>query len=190
MKTGLEHFNELVEIFSKLPGVGKKSALRFAYFCAVENSFAGLRLAHAIEDAARLTRRCVQCGALSEYELCEVCADDLREQDVICVVQNPKDILTLEETKAHLGLYFVLDELDENGIDRLREMVLKVGAKELVFAFTPGLSSDGAMLFIESKLEDLGLKFTKIAQGVPTGVSLENVDTLSLLKAMNDRRKI
>lgn len=186
---GLERFDALVEAFSKLPGVGKKSAMRFAYFVSVGDSFAGMRLAQAIDDAVRLISRCKQCGGLSEHELCEICSDPDRNGDSICVVENAKDILILEQSGAYDGLYFVLDEISEHSVSKLGDMASQVGASEIIFAFTPGLSADAAMLYTEDRLKDLGIKFSKIAQGVPTGVSLENIDTLSLLKAMQDRMK-
>lgn len=186
---GLERFDALVEAFCSLPGVGKKSAMRFAYFVTMTDSFAGMRLAQAIDDSIRLTVRCKQCGGLSEHELCEICSDQARRNETICVVENAKDILILEQSGAYEGLYFVLNEMNEYCVSKLAEMVSNVGAQEIIFAFTPGLSADAIMLYIEDRLGGLGLKFSKIAQGVPTGVSLENIDTLSLLKAMQDRMK-
>lgn len=133
--------------------------------------------------------RCKQCGGLSEHELCEICSDQNRNSDTICVVENAKDILILEQSGAYEGLYFVLNEMSEQAVSKLADMASVIGAKEVIFAFTPGLSADAIMFYIEDRLSNLGLKFSKIAQGVPTGVSLENIDTLSLLKAMQDRMK-
>lgn len=186
---GLERFDALIEAFYSLPGVGKKSAMRFAYFVTMSDSLAGMRLSSAIDDAIRLTVQCKQCGGLSEHELCEICSDPARSSNTICVVENAKDILILEQSGAYNGLYFVLNQMSEQEVARLGDMASAVGAEEVIFAFTPGLSADAIMLYIEDRLGDLGLKFSKIAQGVPTGVSLENIDTLSLLKAMQDRMK-
>ena len=165
MKRGLEKFNELTESFAKLPGVGKKSAARFAYFVCMQDSFAGLRLAQNIEDAVRFIKRCERCGGLSENEICDICSDESRDSEVILLVESPKDILVFEQ----------------NGIYN--------GPKEVVFAFTPGLNSDALMLYVEDKLGMSEISFSKIAQGVPTGVNLENVDMLSLLKAYESRTK-
>ncbi|WP_298098953.1 recombination mediator RecR [uncultured Campylobacter sp.] len=188
--SGTDRFEELVASFEKLPGVGKKSALRFAYYVSVQNSFLGLNLAHNIEEAVRGLHRCRICGAVCEGEICEYCADEERESDKICIVENPKDIFILESNKIYNGRYFVLDAADEDKIAALREMVSRNGARELIFALTPGINSDGIMLYVEDKLADLSLKFTKLAQGVPTGVSLDNVDMLSLIKAINGRTDI
>ncbi len=187
---GLEKFNELVDAFAKLPGVGKKSALRYAYFVSLQDSFGGLRLAQCIEDAVRFTKRCECCGGLSEDEICDICADEGRDKDKILIVESPRDILVFEQNAIFNGLYFVLDELSENSLSKLRKMIAKNDAKEIIFAFTPGLNSDAVMLFVEERLGVKNIKFSKIAQGVPTGVSLENIDMLSLLKAYESRTSL
>ena len=180
MKRGLEKFNELTESFAKLPGVGKKSAARFAYFVCMQDSFAGLRLAQNIEDAVRFIKRCERCGGLSENEICDICSDESRDSEVILLVESPKDILVFEQNGIYNGLY---------AIERLRSAIKQNGSKEVVFAFTPGLNSDALMLYVEDKLGMSEISFSKIAQGVPTGVNLENVDMLSLLKAYESRTK-
>ena len=83
----ISKFDELVEAFMKLPGVGKKSALRYAYHVSINDSFAGLNLAHCIEDAVKFLKRCSKCGALSEDEICEICADDQRNREILCIVE-------------------------------------------------------------------------------------------------------
>ncbi|MBR8462439.1 recombination protein RecR [Campylobacter sp. faydin G-105] len=189
MKKNLEKFNELVDAFSKLPGVGKKSAARFAYFVSLQDTFSGLKLAQCIEDAVRCLKRCERCGGLSENEICDICADTSRDTSKIIIVETPKDILVFEQNGIYNGIYFVLDDIDDRAIARLKNLIELNSANEIIFAFTPGLNSDALMLYVEDKLTLRGLKFSKIAQGVPTGVSLENVDMLSLLKAYESRTK-
>ena len=189
MKHRLESFHNLVEAFSSLPTVGKKSAMRYAYHVVLNDAFGAMKLSHAIEKAVRTLRRCELCGSVSEHELCDVCLDEDRNRELLCVVESAKDVLILEENGAYEGCYFVLDDLEEATIDRLKNLVKKREVQEIVFALTPGLSSDGIILYIEEKLQDLHVNFTKIAQGVPTGVQLENVDTLSLSKALGSRMK-
>lgn len=187
-KLKLEKFDALVACFEKIPGVGKKSALKYAYSVSLEDSFLGLNLAHTIEDSVRFLRHCAVCGGISENEICNICSSEDRQKEVICIVETPKDILTIEQSDSFDGMYFVFD--DVNKIDSLKKMITKNSATEIIFAFTPSINSDGIMLYIEDKLKDLSLNFTKIAQGIPTGVSLENVDMLSLTKAIKDRRTI
>ncbi|MBM0636620.1 recombination mediator RecR [Campylobacter sp. VicNov18] len=187
---GLEKFNELVESFANLPTIGKKTAIRLAYHLCINNPSHGMKLAHNIENALRFTKLCDQCGALSENELCEICSDDQRNKNILCIVESPKDILTLEESKSYNGLYFVLDELKEEKLEKLKQIILKLQIAELIFALTHSINSDATIFFIEDRFKDLNLSFSKIAQGIPSGVNLENVDLISLNKAMNFRTKI
>lgn len=187
MKKKVDKFEELVACFEKLPGVGKKSALRYAYFVSIQDSFLGLNLAHSIEDAVHFLKKCQICGAICENEICDVCADEERDKSKICIVENPKDILIFENSSIFDGLYFVLDDINMQNIQKLKSMIEQNGSIEIIFAMTPGINSDGIMLYIEDKLKDLDIKFSKIAQGIPTGVSIENVDMLSLTKALKDR---
>ena len=188
-KRRLEKFNNLIDTLSSLPTVGKKSALRYAYHMVLHDSFSAIKLAHAIESAVANISKCVQCGGLSEDEICDICHDDNRDISKLCIVENAKDIFVIEENALYDGKYFVLENLDNEQIDKLKNLS-KGSVKEIIFAFTPSLANDGVILFIEDKLKNHDLSFTKIAQGVPTGVQLENVDILSLSKALSDRVKI
>ena len=189
MMRGLDKFNKLVEAFEALPSVGKKSALRFAYHAVLQDTFGAMKLASAIENAIKSIRQCEKCGSLSEHEICDICLDEHRDVQKLCIVESAKDIFVLEEHKLYDGRYFVLSDLEEESLGRLEAMV-KEGISEVIFALTPSLSNDGLILFIEDKLKSYELQFTKIAQGVPTGVQLENVDMLSLSKALESRTKI
>jgi len=189
MKKHLEKFNNLVEAFENLPSVGKKSALRFAYHLVLNDTFGAMKLANSIESAVRSIKRCQKCGGLSEDEICEICLDEDRDESKLCIVENPKDILTLEENNLFDGKYFVLEDLENETIERLKE-ITNTNVKEIIFALTPSLSNDAVILFVEDKLQNSKLTFTKIAQGVPTGVHLENVDMLSLSKALDSRIKV
>ncbi len=182
----LEKFERLVEALSDLPSIGKKSATRLAYHMVMNDSYSGLKIAHAIEDALGSLKKCTSCGGMSEDELCFVCSDDQRDGSVLCIVENAKDILLLEENGLFDGRYFVLDSLEEFSISHLEDIV-KNGVNEVVFALTPSISNDAVILYIEDKLSCYDVKFSKIAQGVPTGVSLENIDILSLTRALEDR---
>jgi len=189
MAHGLEKFDNLVEALSSLPSVGKKSAQRFAYHLILNDSFNAMKISNAIESAIRSIRSCERCGGLSEHEICDICLDESRDSSKLCIVENAKDILVLEENNLYDGVYFVLSNLEESSIERLKDIVA-IGIKEIIFALTPSLANDAVIIFIEDKLKEFDLDFTKIAQGVPTGVNLENVDMLSLSKAMNLRTKV
>lgn len=190
MPKNSEKFNELVESFAALPTIGKKTALRLAFFVGLQNHMAGAKLAHDIENAIRFIKPCAKCGSLSENELCDVCADAGRDRSMLCVVESAKDVLIIEESGSFDGLYFVLGELGEEKVAQLRAMIAEFSVAELIFAITNPVNADTVSLYIEDRLGDLGLKFTRIAQGIPSGVNLENVDFISLHKAMRFRTKL
>lgn len=187
MKKGLEKFYDLVDAFESLPTIGKKSALRLAYHIVMNDGYSGIKIAHSIENALKNIKKCTKCGSMSEHEICEVCLDDTRTRTKMCIVQSAKDIFIIEESKQFDGLYFVIEELDPDSIDRLESFVNENSINEMLFAITPSISNDAFILYIEDKLKDKNINFTKIAQGVPTGVSLENVDILSLAKAIQSK---
>lgn len=186
MKYGLEKFNILVEALESLPTIGKKSATRLAYHMVMQDNFTAIKIAHAIENALGCLRKCSECGGLCEDELCGVCADESRDREILCIVESAKDILTIEDSGFFEGRYFVLENLENFDAVHLVDMV-NSGIKEIIFALTPSIANDAVMLFIEDKLAVCDVKFTRIAQGVPTGVSLENIDILSLSRAIEDR---
>jgi len=190
MKKGLEKFYELVEAFESLPTIGKKSALRLAYHIVMSDTFSGIKIAHSIENAIGSIKKCTRCGSMSEHEVCEICLDDDRQSSLVCIVQSAKDIFSIEESKQFNGKYFVFEELEVDNINRLIGFILANKVSEILFAITPSLANDAFILFIEDKLKNFNIKFSKIAQGVPTGVSLENVDILSLAKAIQSSVRI
>jgi recombination protein RecR len=189
MRKDLEKFNALVDAFCELPTVGKKSALRFAYHLVQKDRFLALRIAHSIENAIASIQECQKCGSISEDEICSICLDEMRDESKLCIVESVKDIFIIEDGSGFEGYYFVLNSLDEESIEKLKNRI-REGVREIIFAFTPSIQSDGVILILEDRLKEFDLVFTKIAQGVPTGVSLENIDTLSVAKAIEKRTKI
>ena len=190
-KRSLSHFSSLVESLEQIPTIGKKSAQKIAYSLAIENKYLALKLAHSIENAIQYVATCKICGAISENEICEICADDRRDEEQLCVVLHQKDIFTIEEIGDFNGKYWVIcGELEKINFEPLRTRIKNQNIKEIIFAFSPSLANDAVMLFIEDKLEGLNLSFSKIAQGVPTGIGLENIDQLSLSRAMSARIKL
>lgn len=187
MKKGLEKFYDLVDAFETLPTIGRKSAQRLAYHIIMQDNYCGIKIAHSIENAIKSISKCKQCGSMSEHEICEICLDDARDKTTLCIVQSAKDIFIIEESKQFNGVYFVIEELEAEVIDSLLNYVSANSVKDVLFAITPSLSNDAFILFIEDKLKTYEICFTKIAQGVPTGVSLENVDILSLAKAIESK---
>lgn len=189
MKAKIESFENLVNALESLPSIGKKSAQRMAYHMTMEDHFGALKIAHAIEKAVQNVQRCERCGAMSEDELCPVCYDLSRDHTKLCIVEHAKDIMQIESSGDYVGTYFVVESVEHLDGSKLKERI-EEGVEEVIFAFTPGIATDAMILFIEEKLKDYDIVFTKIAQGVPTGVSLENIDMLSLSRALQDRVKV
>ncbi|QOY52881.1 recombination mediator RecR [Candidatus Sulfurimonas baltica] len=189
MRGSLNKFNKLVEALQELPTIGKKSATRLAYHMLIKDSFVGMKISHAIEEGLGCLKKCSSCGGMSEDDLCFICCDERRDNSLLCIVENAKDILLLEENALFDGRYFVLESLDELDMSSLVKMVSS-GIKEVVFALTPSIANDAVMLYIEDKLSSFDINYSKIAQGVPTGVSLENIDLLSLTRALEDRVRV
>jgi recombination protein RecR len=184
----LTSLNELIEALEELPTIGKKSATRLALFLA-KDKFKAMKLINAIENVVTNIKECTICGNFSEYEICEICDNPNRDK-ILAIVETPKDIMIIEESGSFNGYYFVLNHLDDENIQKLRDFIKKNKIKEVIFAFPPSVESEARSLYLEDKLKDLGVEFSEIAHGVPTGVHFENVDINSLAKAIKLRHKI
>jgi len=184
----IEAFENLVDAFSSLPSIGKKSAIRLAYHSVMGNSFTAMKLAHALETAINTIEKCSKCHNMSEDELCSICSDPYRDSTKLCIVQSAKDILTIEESGQFKGVYYVVTEVRD--MDDAHLFYAAGGVDEIIFAFPPSIATDTMILYMEDKLQGLDIQFTKIAQGVPTGVELENIDIMSLSRALEARVKI
>jgi len=181
----IEAFENLVEAFGAFPSIGKKSAVRLAYHAVMENGYTAMKLAYAIETAVNSIHKCSKCHNMSEDELCIICSDPYRDLSKLCIVQSAKDILTIEESGQYNGIYYVISEVHD--MDESHLLYAVEGVEEIIFAFPPSIATDTMILYIEDKLQGLPLRFTKIAQGVPTGVELENIDMMSLSRALEAR---
>lgn len=183
-------FDDLINSLQILPSIGRKSATRLAYTLAVEKKDFALRLMYCIDNAIRLVHLCSECGGVCTDELCSICTNPSRENGELCIVQHPKDILILEESHLFQGRYFVVESIDAFRLETLRSIIQSCHVQEIIFAFSPSVATDAMILYIEDKLSHLSLFFTKIAQGVPSGVSLDNVDQTSLARAFKGRKEI
>jgi recombination protein RecR len=184
----IEAFENLVEAFSSFPSIGKKSAIRMAYHAVMVDAFSAKKLAHALEVGIDAIQRCKKCHNMSEDELCSICSDPYRDSTKLCIVQSAKDILTIEESGHFSGVYYVISHIED--MDEVHLVEAIDGVSEVIFAFPPSIATDTMILYIEDKLKAYPIEFTKIAQGVPTGVELENIDIMSLSKALESRVKI
>jgi len=184
----LKTLNELIEILEELPSIGKKSATRLALSLA-KDKYKTLKLINALENVASTIQECKICGNFSEHEICDIC-DDLNRDKILAIVDSQKDILSIEESGSFNGYYFVLNHIDDEHINKIREIIKDKEIKEIIFAFPPSVESEAKSLLLEERLKDLEIEFSQIAQGVPTGVHFENIDINSLAKAIKLRHKI
>jgi len=186
--------------FVKLPGIGPRSAERLAFHILKAAEDEALALADAIRDVKTNVRPCRECFNLAEDDLCDVCADPRRDRDVICVVEQPKDVLALEETGAFTGVYHVLmgqiAPLEGTGpedltIDALLERVGRGGVREIIMATNPTVAGDATALYIIEALKRFeGLNITRLARGLPAGGSIEYANKSILTDAIAERRKM
>lgn len=187
----------LIEHFNRLPGIGRKTAERLAnHVLAVSEAEAG-ELADAIRAVKSAVRRCRTCFNLTEGEVCAICADSRRERHVVCVVEQPRDVVALEATGVFRGLYHVLggrlSPLDGVGpedltLSALVRRVRHEGVQEIVMATNPTLEGDGTALFISNLLSEDAVRITRLARGIATGSVLEFANKEMLADALRGRQ--
>ena len=188
---------KLVEEFSKLPGIGRKTAQRLAFHVLDMKGSDVVELAKAIVNAKKLTKHCKTCGNLTEGDICSICGNFKRDQSIICVVENARDIAAMERTKEYHGVYHVLhgtispldgigpDDINiKNLISRLNEDV-----KEVILATNPTIEGEATAVYISRLIRPLGIKVTRIAHGIPVGGDIEYADEVTLLRSLEGRRE-
>ncbi len=194
-----ESLNKLIEEFGRLPGVGPKTAERLAFYILKADAPEAMKLADAIRDVKTRIKRCKVCWNLSEEDTCQICADPQRDQSLICVVEQPKDVISLEKTGTCKWLYHVLGghiapldgvEADDLTIHQLVERVRGGQVREVVMATNPNLEGDGTSLYISSLLRPLGVRITRLARGLPTGSTIEYASGRILTDAILGRQEL
>lgn len=191
--------NRLIEEFGKLPGIGPKSAERLAFYLLKATPAQALKLADAIRDLKEKIKRCEICFNFSEQNICQICSDPRRDKTIICVVEQPKDVISLEKTGACKWVYHVLGghiaplEGVEPGDLTIRELVERVNAgsvHEIIMATNPNMAGDGTSLYISSLLRNADVKITRLARGLPTGSTIEYASGKMLSDAITGRQKL
>lgn len=187
---------KLIEAFSRLPNIGSKTASRLTFFLLRAQDDVSLSLSEALRNLKEQTRFCSVCGNITVDDPCGVCSDSRRDRSVVAVVEEPLDLIALEQTGTFQGLYHVLGGAISpvNGIGpddlRIRELVQRVSEGtilEVIVATNPGQEGDATALYIARELKDRGVKLTRLARGLPTGSDLQYVDTVTLLRALQGR---
>ena len=197
MEVFIEPIGRLMNEFSKLPGVGKKTAQRYAYRVINMSEAEARAFADAIVDVKRKVRFCKICGNFTENEVCDVCLS--RDKSTICVAKEPKDVVALEKLHEYKGVYHVLHGVIDpmNGVSpndiRIKELLARVaegGVREVIMATNPDVEGEATAMYIAKLLKPLGVVVTRISRGVPVGSELEYADEATLARALSERKQI
>ena len=195
-----ESVKKLIGEFEKLPGIGHKSAVRLAFYILESDETAAKNMADALLEAKQKVKFCTKCFNLAESELCEICANTKRDESVICVVENVKDVAAMEKTHEFKGLYHVLhgaispmNNISANDI-KIKELVSRLSddrIKEVILATNPTIEGEATAMYISRIIKTIpGVKVSRIAHGIPVGGDLEYTDEITLIKAMENRREM
>ena len=194
MKRSLE---QLVASLVRLPGIGRKTAQRIAFYLLKQPDVAR-EMADSIVQASSKLRPCPICFSLTEEQECDVCSDPTRDQSVVCVVEEPADVLTLEQSGQHRGAYHVLggilSPIDNVGPDDLhvKELLARAasGVREVIIATNPTIEGEATAIYVAEQLKTTGVRVTRIARGLPVGSDLDLADAETILRALEGRREL
>ncbi|MGI6149778.1 MAG: recombination protein RecR [Firmicutes bacterium] len=188
----------LIEELTRLPGIGPKTAQRLSFFLIGLSKEEAHNLASAIMEAKEKITFCSQCFQLTDADPCAICADQRRDRSIICVVEEPKDVIAIERTREFNGLYHVLhgaiSPLEGIGPDQLRipELMARLGpqVQEVLLATDPNVEGEATAMYLARVIKPLGIRVTRMAHGMPVGSDLEYVDEVTLGKALEGRREL
>ena len=190
---------KLIEAFAKLPGIGNKTAQRLAFHLLDISDKEAEDLARAIMNAKKNIKYCEICCNITDREKCNICSDSKRDENIICVVEDPRDVVAMERTREFKGVYHVLhgaiSPMDDIGPDdiKIRELLNRIregNVAEIILATNPNIEGEATAMYISKIIKPLGIKTTRIAHGVPVGGDLEYTDEITLMKALEGRREI
>lgn len=191
--------DDLATELARLPGIGRKTALRLTYHLLKQPADQCTRLAHALVELRERVRPCGQCGNLTESELCGLCSDPRRNAALLCVVEDSADISSIERSAEYRGLYHVLggrlSPLDGVGpgdlsIEALVHRVRERAVTEVILATNPSLEGEATALYVQRQLAGSGVRVTRIARGLPVGGDLEYADGVTIAQALSARREM
>lgn len=192
----IEPIGRLINEFTKLPGVGKKTAQRYAYKIINMSAEEAAEFANAITDAKRKVKYCKVCGNFTESDVCYICRT--RDKSTICVVKEPKDVIALEKLHEYKGVYHVLhgvispmEGVGPNDI-RVKELLERIdgSVKEVIMATNPDVEGEATAMYIARLLKPLGVNVTRLAHGIPIGSEIEYTDDVTLSRALLERKSI
>lgn len=199
MKELAQPIARLVEELKRLPGVGQKTAQRLAFHILRQSAEEALRLAEAIRDAKQKVRPCSLCNNTTDQDPCAFCSSPTRNPKLICVVEEPQNILNIEKTRQFAGLYHVLGGViaplqgvgpEQLKIKGLLERTQNGGVEEIIIATNPNAEGEATALYLSKLLKPLGIRVTRLAMGIPVGSDLEYADEVTLQRALEGRREL
>ncbi|SDY33167.1 MULTISPECIES: recombination mediator RecR [Salimicrobium] len=194
-----EPISKLIDSFTKLPGIGPKTAVRLAFYVLEMEEDDVLEFGKALVNAKRELTHCTNCGHITDQDPCAICQDESRDSALICVVQDPKDVIAMEKMKEFSGKYHVLhgaiSPMDGIGpedinVESLIKRLKDEGVEELIIATNPNVEGEATAMYISRLVKPAGIRTTRIAHGLPVGGDLEYADEVTLSKAMEGRREL
>ncbi len=199
MNYNIVPLTELVNQFARLPGIGKKTAQRLAYSILEQPPERAKQFAEALINAREKIHFCSVCQSLTDLEICQICSDERRDKSIVCVVEDPRDVMAFERTREFNGVYHVLhgviSPLDNIGPDKLRikelmERLRDDTIKEIIMATNPTVDGEATASYISRLVKPMGIKVTRLAYGIPVGGDLEYADEYTLARALEGRNEI
>ncbi len=199
MNYNIVPLTELINQFSRLPGIGKKTAQRLAYSILEQPPERAKQFAEALINAREKIHFCATCQSLTDLDICQICSDERRDKSVICVVEDPRDVMAFERTREYRGVYHVLhgviSPLDNIGPDKLRikELMSRLSdgtVKEIIMATNPTVEGEATASYISRLVKPMGVRVTRLAYGIPVGGDLEYADEYTLARALEGRNEI
>jgi len=194
-----EPISKLIDSFTKLPGIGPKTAVRLAFFVIDMNDDDVVEFAKALVSAKRELSYCKICGHITDQETCTICQDHSRDESVICVVEDPKDVIAMEKMKEFNGKYHVLhgsiSPMDGIGpedinVPQLIQRLKDSEVEEIILATNPNIEGEATAMYISRLVKPSGIRTTRIAHGLPVGGDLEYADEVTLAKSLEGRREV
>ena len=191
--------SRLIDEFAKLPGVGKKSAQRLAFYVINMDQSQAVNFAEAILDVKRKVRYCDRCFNLTDQDICDICSNQKRDKHLMCVVETPRDLIAIENTKEFHGYYHVLhgaispmEGIGPNEI-KIKELIIRLQndeTKEIIIATNPTIEGEATAMYISKLLKGTDILVTRLAHGIPVGGDLEYADEITLARSIENRRTL
>lgn len=189
----------LIESFKMLPGIGEKTAERMAFFILDFDEENVEFFSESLLNAKNNIRKCSICNNFTDNDICDICADKTRNNEILCIVEDPKNIYMFEKNGVFNGYYHVIENLispldginpEDIGLEKLLKRIKENDFKEIIIAVKPSIEGETTSLYIKRVLEGLNIKITRIASGIPIGADMEYIDALTLERAILDRKEL